>query len=146
LSTHKSLFTLSCLIALATVVLDRQGAYASESTSRSEDPLIAFAQRWDGNRNGIFTCSEWKLFMRRLFRKADRDRDGVVEAKEFPVISGADPILSETSLSYFDSDGDKRIEPDELIDRENPIFLRYDANHDCQVTMPEIMNDKGGSK
>lgn len=131
---------LPSLVVLAVATLGYQ-AGAEEALASGDDPLVVFAQRWDGNRDGIYTCGEWKLFARRLFHKADRDRDGAVEASEFRAIKGADPIFAETSLSYFDMNGDERIEPEEFVDRENPLFLRYDGNRDCRVTMPEIMGD-----
>lgn len=125
---------------LAAVILGNQGARADDWSERRDDPLIIFAQRWDGNHDGIYTCGEWKRFMRGLFLKADRDHDGTLEALEFRAISGADPIFSETTLAYFDRDGDAKLGLEDLVDRESPFFLRYDTDHDCRVTMREIIN------
>lgn len=132
---------LFALLAFAALILGLRAAAHAE-----DDPLVAFAQKWDGDRNGIYTCSEWKLFMRRLFAKADRNRDGFIEAPEFRTISSADPVFAETTLAYFDVNGDRKLVPAELIDRENPFFLRYDFNHDCQVTMQEIIGDGTGQR
>lgn len=134
-------FAFSALIVLATITLGEPGTQAQESSGNGDDPLIAFAHRSDANRDGIYTCNEWKLFMRRIFSKADQNHDGFIETREFASIQTSDPIFSETSLSYFDMDDDRRISPSELVDRENPFFLRYDANRDCQVTMNELNDD-----
>lgn len=142
---RKPHFAFSALLALATIAFNQPSSHAQGWPGSGDDPLIAFAHKWDANRDGIYTCSEWKHFTRRIFSKADKNHDGFVEAREFGSIRAADPIFSETSLSYFDMDYDGRIRPAEFIDRENPFFLRYDANRDCQVTMKEL-NDDGPAR
>ncbi len=38
--------------------------------------MTSAAEIWDANRDGIYTCDEWKGYLGRLFDRADANRDG----------------------------------------------------------------------
>jgi hypothetical protein len=101
------------------------------------NPLIPFSRRWDINGDGISTCQEWKLFMVKVFHKADRNRNKVLEESEMSNVIAADPIFSDSSLGYFDMNNDGVLTLTEFIDRPSPFFFVYDADKDCRVTRSE---------
>ena len=103
-----------------------------------EDPLVAFARRWDINGDRIYTCLEWELFLKRIFHKADRNRDNLLAGDEVKAVVTADEIFSDASLAYFDMNDDGEITLMEFVSRPNPFFIIYDANKDCRVTAAEL--------
>jgi hypothetical protein len=118
---------------------------APRSEKKPSDPFIEFAARWDTNGDSTYTCDEWKIFATTLFRRADKNHDGFITEDEFPVIRGADRILSNASLSYFDTNSDKKISRAEFIEKPNPLFIIYDANKDCKVTPQELQRQVSSS-
>jgi EF-hand domain pair len=113
-------------------------APAAAQNAPEADPLVASAQLWDLDHNGIYTCDEWKQFASRIFSLADRNRDGYVDASEFKTIQQAAPMFKEAELAYFDDNRDGRISREEFVSKPNPLFARYDRNGDCKVTPAEI--------
>ena len=113
------------------------GAPGKRPELRPVDPLIPFARRWDINGDHIFTCEEWKLFTIRVFQRADRNRNKVLEESEMSEVISADAIFFDSSLNYFDTDEDGVIVRNEFVDRPNPFFFAYDTDKDCRVTERE---------
>lgn len=103
----------------------------------AENDMLA-TTTWDLNRDGIFTCDEWKQYASLIFRRADRNHDGFVSAEEFATIRQADPSLASADLAYFDGNNDGRLSHAEFVDKPSPFFARYDANGDCRVTPAEF--------
>lgn len=120
-----------------------QGIDSRETGARSGptslERMIRLANAWDANNDQIYTCDEWKKFVTDIFNKADRNRDGFVDAQEFAAIQGAAAQFKESSLGYFDDNRDGRLSRAELVDKPNPFFLQFDVNRDCKVTLEEIM-------
>ncbi|RAI45720.1 EF-hand domain-containing protein [Rhodoplanes roseus] len=108
------------------------------------DPVRQSAPAWDANRDGIFTCDEWKQYATRIFISADLNRDGYVDAKEFDGIRRADPSFKNAELGYFDDNHDGRLARAEFVDKKSPLFARYDRNNDCRVTAEELRGGGGG--
>jgi len=106
------------------------------------DPLLSSAHSWDLNGDGIYTCDEWKVFVNKVFDRADKNHDGHVDAQEFKTIKNADPLFRDADLGYFDEDHDGRLSRREFVDKPSPFFLRFDKNGDCRVTPDEL---KGAS-
>lgn len=102
------------------------------------DPLSAGASRWDLNQDGIFTCEEWKQFMRTIFTRADKNKDGFLSASEFDEMRASERLLAGAEIGYFDDDRDHRVSRKEFVEKPNPFFARYDANGDCRVTAEEM--------
>ncbi|WP_111359983.1 EF-hand domain-containing protein [Rhodoplanes elegans] len=109
-----------------------------------EDPVRQSAPAWDANRDGVFTCDEWKQYVTRIFVNADANRDGFVDAKEFDALRRADPAFKNAELGYFDDNRDGRIARAEFVDRPSPFFARFDRNGDCKVTAEEMRGGGGG--
>src|ERR1700722_309457 len=41
---------------------------------------------WDLNHDGVYTCDEWKSYVDRVFKIADRNHDGRLDQAEFATI------------------------------------------------------------
>jgi hypothetical protein len=93
---------------------------------------------WDANRDGVFTCDEWKSFANRLFASADRNHDGKLDPSEFAIVQKADASLAEADFGYFDENQDGKITRKEFVEKPNAFILRFDRNGDCRVTAEEI--------
>jgi hypothetical protein len=91
---------------------------------------------WDANRDGVFTCDEWKNFADRLFASADRNRDGKLDPAEFANVRKADASLADADFGYFDENQDGKIARKEFVEKPNAFILRFDG--DCRVTGDEI--------
>lgn len=109
-----------------------------------EDPVRQSAPAWDANRDGIFTCDEWKQYATRLFLMADQNRDGFLDAKEFETLKRSDPSFKNAEPGYFDDNHDGRVARTEFVDKKSPLFARYDRNNDCRVTAEELRGGSGG--
>jgi Ca2+-binding EF-hand superfamily protein len=93
---------------------------------------------WDANRDGVFTCEEWKNYLDRTFTLADRNRDGHLDATEFATVRKAGGMLAEADFGYFDENQDGKITRGEFVGKPSEFILRYDRNGDCRVTPDEI--------
>jgi Ca2+-binding EF-hand superfamily protein len=93
---------------------------------------------WDANRDGIFTCDEWKGFVDRIFTLADRNRDGKLDKAEFATVQKADAALADADFGYFDENQDGKIARKEFVDKPSAFIMRFDRNGDCRVTGDEI--------
>ena len=111
---------------------------APNAEPRTPDALVASMPRWDVDHDGAVTCEEWKQYADRLFTVADKNRDGVLDDKEFSQLDRLEPAFSGADMSYFDDNNDKRVSRSEFVDKPSPIFALYDTNHDCRVTKEEI--------
>jgi EF hand len=118
-----------------------QLASAQTRSGGGDDPTRSGPLMWDYNHDGVYTCEEWKRFSDQLFVAADKNRDGFIDAKEFPLIQKMDPALAEADLGYFDDNGDNKLSRKEFVDKPSPFILRFDSNGDCRVTPQEL---KGG--
>ena len=102
---------------------------------------------WDGNRDGVFTCDEWKNFADRIFTSADRNHDGKLDPTEFATVQKADSAWAEADFGYYDENQDGRITRKEFVEKPNAFILRFDRNSDCRVTAAEIkatIDQEGG--
>jgi hypothetical protein len=104
-----------------------------------QDPLIKNGPPiWDANRDGVYTCDEWKKFAERIFTSADRNHDGKLDPTEFVSVQKMDPALAEADFGYFDEDQDGKITRKELVEKPSAFILRFDRNGDCKVTNEEV--------
>jgi hypothetical protein len=110
----------------------------AQSAPRPDPMLSNGPPVWDENHDGIYTCDEWKSFMERLFKSADRNRDGSLSPAEFETVKKADPTLAEADFGYFDENQDGKITRKEFVDKPSAFILRFDRNGDCRVTPDEI--------
>ncbi len=93
---------------------------------------------WDYDRDGTYTCDEWKRYMDQLFRFADQNRDGFLSASEFPAIRRAERTFAQAELGYFDDNRDGKVSRPELVDKPSRFIGRYDRNADCKATAAEL--------
>lgn len=105
---------------------------ASDGLLRSGPPI------WDANRDGVFTCDEWKVFADRTFTLADRNRDGKLDKTEFATVQKADAALADADFGYFDENQDGKITRKEFVDKPSAFIMRFDRNGDCRVTGDEL--------
>ena len=111
------------------------------------DPLIAWAAIWGDTRGtGVYTCEEWKRYADKLFKDADKNRDGFLTEQEFKTVQQADRILKNADFGYFDDNKDGRVSRAEFIEKPNPFFARYDRKNECSVSLDSIVNPPSESK
>jgi hypothetical protein len=116
---------------------DRDSPRPQASGDRSPASL---ADAWDANRDGVYTCDEWKGYLGRWFDRADRNHDGNLTPAEFETMRHAASALADADFGYFDENQDGKITRKELVEKPNEFILRFDKNGDCRVT-PEELKD-----
>ena len=134
---------------VATLGMLLTGSAALAQTSAPDPMLKNGPPVWDTNRDGVFTCDEWKSFADRIFTSADRNHDGKLDAAEFATVQKADAALADSDFGYFDENQDGKITRKEFVEKPNPFILRFDRNGDCRVTGDEIkstLSQEGGPK
>jgi Ca2+-binding EF-hand superfamily protein len=111
-----------------------------QSTSRSDrDALVKGGPPvWDTNRDGVYTCDEWKSFADRIFVSADRNHDGKLDPTEFAAVQKMAPELADADFGYFDENQDGKITRKEFVEKPSAFILRFDRNGDCKVTGDEV--------
>lgn len=125
--------------AVGLLVMAGPLALAQSAPPPAQDGLLRSGPpAWDANRDGIFTCDEWKAFADRVFTLADRNRDGKLDKVEFATVQKADPALADADFGYFDENQDGKITRREFVEKPNEFILQYDKNGDCRVTPDEL--------
>ena len=110
------------------------------------DPLVAWAATWGDIRGtGVYTCEEWKRYAEKLFKDADKNRDGFLNEQEFKAVQQADKVLKNADFAYFDDNKDGRVSRAEFIEKPNPFFARYDRKNECSVSLESIVNPPSGN-
>jgi hypothetical protein len=126
-------------IGLATGLLLTGTSLALAQSAPRPDPMLNNGPpSWDENHDGIYTCDEWESFMERLFKSADKNRDGSLSPAEFEAVKKADPTLATADFGYFDENQDGKITRKEFVEKPSAFILRFDKNGDCRVTPDEI--------
>ncbi|WP_166296434.1 EF-hand domain-containing protein [Bradyrhizobium sp. 2S1] len=98
------------------------------------------AEIWDANRDGVYTCDEWKAYLGRLFDRADRNHDGNLTPAEFEGVRRPGSALADADFGYFDENQDGKITRSEFVGKPNEFILQNDKNGDCRVTQDELKN------
>jgi hypothetical protein len=139
------------LAALAGLLVASAGPAVGQSRAEAQrpmrnDPLIAWAATWGDTRGaGVYTCEEWKRYAEKLFKDADKNRDGFLNEEEFKAVQQSDKMLKNADLAYFDDNKDGRVSRAEFIEKPNPFFARYDRKNECSVTLDSIVNPPSGN-
>ena len=125
------------------LLLTASSLAVAQSAARTDPMLNNGPPLWDANHDGVYTCDEWKSFMDRLFKSADRNHDGSLSPSEFEAIKKADPTLAEADFGYIDGENRTAKSRAERVRRDKPsaFILRFDRNGDCRVTPDK---DKSG--
>jgi hypothetical protein len=125
--------------AIISMLLSGPLALAQSTPQPAQDGLLKNGPPiWDANRDGVFTCDEWKGFADRIFTSADRNRDGKLDRSEFATVQKADATLADADFGYFDENQDGNITRKEFVEKPNAFILRFDRNGDCRVTGDEM--------
>jgi hypothetical protein len=145
-------------ISLCILLVTCAGAGVAAAQSRTDsdtattrgpsgyDPLYAWAKVWgDTGHIGVYTCDEWKRYATRLFKDADKNHGGYVDAQEFKTIQQADLMFKNADLGYFDDNRDGRLSRSEFVDKPNPFFTKYDRKGQCRVTLDDIIGTPAAS-
>jgi hypothetical protein len=130
----------ACLFGIAAA--DAAGPKAP-SRAAPDGPLGTGPDAWDANRDGVYTCEEWKSYLDRWFAAADRNRDGRLDRTEFATLRRPNTFFADADFDYFDENQDGKITHEEFVGKPNEFILQNDKNGDCRVT-PEEM--KGGGE
>jgi hypothetical protein len=126
-------------VAVALLSTHQPLAHAQSTPRPEQDGMLKNGPpAWDANRDGVYTCEEWKSFVDRLFTSADRNRDGKLDPSEFATVRKADATLADADFGYFDENQDGKITRKEFVDKPSAFILRFDRNGDCRVTGDEI--------
>jgi len=124
-----------CTGAALLAVLAACGGSAIPETDRV---FLSAAGGWDRNHDGIVTCDEWKAYAAELFDAADANHDGFVDRNEYATIVSTDRMFQTVEFSYYDTNGDGKLDRAEFVEKPNAFILRFDRNGDCRVTGDEI--------
>jgi EF-hand domain pair len=135
LEYRKSVVGIGMTLAL---LLTGSSLAVAQSAPRPDAMLNNGPPIWDANHDGVYTCEEWKSFMDRLFKSADRNHDESLSPSEFETVKKADPTLAEADFGYFDENQDGKITRNEFVEKPSVFILRFDKNGDCRVTPEEI--------
>jgi EF hand len=130
----------------ATATLSWGQPRPAQGSGAPADPFVVAIPRWDADHDGVLTCTEWKEYAERLFRRADKNSDGFLSREEFVTVRQLEPVFANADLAYFDDNQDGRVSLREFVDKPNPVFARYDRNRDCQVTPEEINGGAADSR
>lgn len=100
--------------------------------------FLSAAGNWDRNRDGIVTCEEWRAYADELFRNADANHDGVVDATEYQTIVSTDRMFQTVELRYYDANGDGKVDRTEFVDKPNRAFALLDKDNRCQLSADQV--------
>lgn len=106
--------------------------------SETDRVFLMAVGSWDRNRDNVVTCDEWKAYTTELFNGADMNRDGAVDATEWPRVVAVDRMFETANLSYFDVNHDGKVTSAEFADKPNPAFQLMDAGKTCALNGDQI--------
>jgi Ca2+-binding EF-hand superfamily protein len=149
LSRRISVYHIGAAVALLLTSVSLAHAQSTPQPAR-DGTLKDGPPVWDANRDGVYTCDEWKKYADRIFMSADRNHDGNLSPSEFETVRKADATLADADFGYFDENQDGKITRKEFVEKPNAFILRFDTNGDCRVTADEIKarttpNPSGGA-
>jgi hypothetical protein len=113
-------------------------ALAQSAQPAQDAPSKSGPEIWDADRDGVYTCDEWKSHLDRIFTLADRNRDGNLDPSEFATVRRADTTLADADFGYFDENQDGKITRKEFVGKPSAFIMRFDRNGDCRVTPDEL--------
>jgi Ca2+-binding EF-hand superfamily protein len=102
--------------------------------------MLKRVQEADANRDGAVTRAEFAAYRRAQFARMDRDGDGFITQGDIAKIRMFMPreLEPDTMIARFDTNGDGRIDPDELADGPAPVFDLADTDSDGVVSPAEF--------
>jgi hypothetical protein len=101
------------------------------------DAVLATSSEW-GGAGGVYTCEQWKQYLERMFRLADKRKRGFIDAQDFEIIPRVSPVFQAATFDYFDMAGKGRVTRAEFLSFPSPFFARYDRKKSCRVFQEEL--------
>ena len=139
ISRHKAAFSIGLLaICSAGAAWAQQSRAGSPSGDPNTDFLIATAREWGGKQGYVFTCDEWKEYLKRMYNLADRRHRGFIDAQDFEIIKRASLVFAKADFDYFDVTGKGRVTQKEFIATPSQFFAVFDKKNTCRVTEDDI--------
>lgn len=123
-----------CSLALALAACSSGGS----SLGDVDRVFLSAAGNWDRNRDGVVTCDEWRAYADELFRNADANHDGFVDATEYQTIVSTDRMFQTVDLRYYDGNGDGKIDHTEFVDKPNRAFALLDTSKQCVLNADQV--------
>lgn len=114
-----------------------EGAGGPRGGGGGDDAVLATASEW-GGAGGLYTCEQWRQYLERMFRLADKRHRGFIDAQDFAAIPRASVVFRSASFDYFDMSGKGRVTREEFLAFPSPFFARYDKRKSCRVSQDEI--------
>lgn len=114
------------------------GCSSSSSLPETDRVFLSAAGSWDRNHDGIVTCDEWKAYATELYNQADANHDGTVDVTEYATIIKTDRMFETVDFSYYDTNGDGKLERAEFIEKPNRAFVLLDKSSQCKLTADQV--------
>ena len=108
------------------------------SIPETDRVFLSAAGNWDRNRDGIVTCDEWKAYAAELFDAADANHDGFVDRNEYATIVATDRMFQTVEFSYYDTNGDGKLDRAEFVEKPNRAFVLLDKDHTCRLNASQV--------
>ena len=87
-------------VAITLLVTGASGVLAQSAETKPAETK-AGPDVWDANRDGVYTCAEWKSYLERMFTLADRNHDGNLDPSEFATVRKASAVLADATTRLF---------------------------------------------
>jgi uncharacterized membrane protein YgcG len=120
----------------AALAQDQRGSMGV--TSGQGDIVVSTARIWGGNKDGAYTCDEWKQYLSRMYNLADSKHVGFITAADFVRVKRASPVFANADFDFFDTSGKGKISRKDFIAQPSPFFTRFDTKASCRVTEADI--------
>lgn len=101
------------------------------------DELTATMKDW-GGEGGVYTCQQWRAYVQRMYRIADKRHRGYIDAQDFERIKAVSTVFAQASFDYFDQEGKGRLSQKDFVEAQSPFFALFDKRHTCRVTADDI--------
>jgi hypothetical protein len=139
ISRHKAAFSIGLLaICSAGAAWAQQSRAGLPSGDPNTDFLIATAREWGGKQGYVFTCDEWKEYLKRMSNLADRRHRGFIDAQDFEIIKRVSLVFAKADFDYFDVTGKGCVTQKEFIATPSQFFAVFDKKNTCRVTEDDI--------
>jgi hypothetical protein len=130
----------ACLpaLALSAAAALVAGCSSGNSLGDVDRVFLSAAGSWDRDRDGVITCDEWRAYAGELFDGADANRDGFVERTEYSKIVNTDRMFATVDLTYFDANGDQKLDRNEFVTKPNRAFVLLGKESECRLTADQV--------
>jgi hypothetical protein len=140
-------FPASLAAAAGSVALALLAGCSSGSSLGDVDRVfLSAAGNWDRNRDGVVTCDEWRSYAGELFDNADANHDGMVDRTEYGRIVSTDRMFQTVDLSYYDANGDQKLDRNEFVNKPNRAFTLMGKETECMLTADQVAGARANTE